>query len=114
MAIGDYTDNIGAIEKDAKNQKADLKLSEQVSGAWRTPITNFQLALQAVYDMTNGLDKVPGSVGNLLSAQDTVKNLARAVTSAGGFQAALSDHMKYQAKLSELVRNAHAVLIKNG
>ena len=31
MAIGDYTQNLGAIEKDAKNQKADLKLSEQVS-----------------------------------------------------------------------------------
>jgi hypothetical protein len=38
MAIGDYTDNIGAIENDAKNQKADLKLSEQVSEAWTQPM----------------------------------------------------------------------------
>jgi hypothetical protein len=114
MAIGDYTHNIGAIGDDAKNQKADLKLSEKVSEDWRTPMTNFQLALQTVYDMTNGLDTVPGNVGNLQSAHDTVKNLARTVTSSGGVQPALSDHMKYQAKLSELVKNAHDLLIKHG
>jgi hypothetical protein len=64
--------------------------------------------------MTNGLDKVPGPVGNLRSAQDTVMNLARTVTNAGGVQRALNDHMKYQGKLAELVRNAHNLLIKNG
>jgi hypothetical protein len=114
MAIGDYTHNIGAIEDDAKNQKADLKLSEKVAEDWRAPMTTFQLALQTVYGMTNGLDKVPGNVGTLQSAQDTVKNLARAVTNSGGVQPALSDHMKYQAKLSELVKNAHDLLIKHG
>ena len=114
MAIGDYTHNIGAIEDDAKNQKADLQLSEEVSEAWRKPMTDLQLALQNAYDMTNGLDKVPGSVGSLQSAQDTVNNLARTVTNSGGVQPALSDHTKYQAKLSELVKNAHDLLIKNG
>ena len=114
MAIGDYTDNITAIDKDAKNQKADLKLSEQVSEAWTKPMTDFHTALATVYDMTNGLDKVPGQVGNLRSAQDTVMNLARTVTNAGGVQPALNDHMKYQAKLAELVKDAHKLLIKNG
>jgi hypothetical protein len=88
MAIGDYTDNIGAIENDAKNQKVDLKLSEQVSEAWTQPMYDFHFALETVLNMTNGLDKVPGQVGNLRSAQDTVMNLARTVTNAGGVQAA--------------------------
>ena len=57
---------------------------------------------------------MPGSVGSLQSAQDTVNNLARAVTNSGGVQPALNDHMKYQAKLVELVTNAHKLLIKNG
>jgi hypothetical protein len=114
MAISDYTDNIGAIEDDAKNQKADLKLSEQVSQAWIKPMNDFHDALKDVYTSTNGLDKVPGSVGSLQSAQATVNNLARAVTSSGGVQAALNDHMKYQAKLVELVTNTHKLLIKNG
>ena len=64
--------------------------------------------------MTNGLDKVPGGVGSLPSAQKTVENLARAVTHSGGVQPALNDHMKYQGKLAELVKNAHKLLIKNG
>src|SRR5258706_11211478 len=114
MAIGDYTDNIGAIEKDAKNQKADLKLSDEASHAWITPMTNFHLALESVFDMTNGLDTIPGHVGNLRSAQETRMNLARTVTDNGGVQPALHDHMKYQAKLAELVQNAHNLLIKNG
>jgi hypothetical protein len=114
MAIGDYTDNLGAIEKDAKNQKADLKLSEKVSEAWITPMTNFHLDLENVFDMTRGLDKVPGDVGGLQSAQDTARNLARAVTASGGVQPALNDHMRYQGKLAELVKNAHDLMIKNG
>jgi hypothetical protein len=114
MAIGDYTHNIGAIEDDAKNQKADLKLSEQVSQAWIKPMNDFHDALNRVNTSTNGLDKVPGDVGTLQSAHDTVNNLARAVTGSGGVQPALNDHMKYQAKLVELVTNAHKLLIKNG
>jgi hypothetical protein len=114
MAISDYTDNIGAIDKDAKNQKADLKLSKEVSDAWIKPMTNFHDALKSVYDMTKGLDKVPGNVGNLQSAQDTVNNLARTVTSFGGVQPALNDHMKYQDKLTKLVKDVHDLMIKNG
>ena len=45
MAIGDYTHNIGAIEGDAKNQKADLKLSEKVAEDWRKPMTDLSTRL---------------------------------------------------------------------
>ena len=114
MAIGDYTQNIGAIEDDAKNQKADLKLSESVSHDWTVPMGAFHDALASVRNKTNGLDKVPGGVGSLRSAQDTVTNLARAVTASGGVQPALDDHMKYQDKLVELVKNVHKLLNKNG
>jgi hypothetical protein len=114
MAIDDYTHNIGTIEGDAKNQKADLKLSEAVSHDWTVPMGAFHDALASVRNKTNGLDKVPGGVGSLQSAQDTVNNLARAVTASGGVQPALDDHMKYQDKLVELVKNVHKLLIKNG
>jgi hypothetical protein len=114
MAIGDYTDNLGAIDKDAKNQKADLKLSEEVSKAWIKPMTDFHSALQTVRTMTNGLDKVPGNVGTLQSALDTVNNLSRTVTSFGGVQPALDDHMKYQDKLAKLVKDVHDLMIKSG
>ena len=114
MAIGDYTDNLGAIDTDAKNQKADLKLSQEVSQAWIKPMTDFHGALKTVRGKTNGLDKVPGDVGGLQSAQDTVKNLARTVTQSGGVRPALDEHMKYQEKLAKLVKDVHDLMIKSG
>ncbi len=59
MAIGDYTHNIGAIEDDAKNQKADLKLSEAVSHDWTVADGRLSCRLGECPDKTNGLDKVP-------------------------------------------------------
>lgn len=113
MAIGDYTSNVQAIEDDEKNEKADLKLSQETSEAWITPMTTFHLALESVRDSTNGLDTM-GSVGDLQSAKDTAENLARAVTKPGGVQPALDDHMKYLGELAKAVKSAHDLLLKSG
>ena len=63
----------------AKNQKAEAfdYSEEKLREAWRKPMTDFELALQNAYDMTNGLDKVPGSVGSLQSARDAVNDLGQ-------------------------------------
>ena len=114
MAIGDYTSNVQAIEDDEKNEKADLKLSQETSEAWITPMTNFHLALESVRDSTNGLDAVPGGIPKLKSAEDTRENLARAVTGFGGVQPALEDHMKYQGELAKAVKSAHDLLLNSG
>ena len=113
MAISDYTDNISAIEKDEKNQKADLKLSEEVSKAYITPINTFHTDFEARRGNMNGLESM-GPVGTLKSANQTAQNLARAVTGYGGVQATTEQHVAYLKKLADAVKSAHDLLIKNG
>jgi hypothetical protein len=114
MAVNDYTGNLDSIEADEKNEKADLKLSQDVSDAYIKAITTSHQEFESIRTSMNGLDKITGNVGTFTSANSAKTALENAVNGFSGVQFTTDQHVTYQRELGKAVKAAHDLLIKSG
>jgi hypothetical protein len=113
MAINDYTANINGIEKDEKNQKDDLKLTQEASKGYIGAMTSFHDDLVSIRKDMNGLDDI-GNVGTLASANRARTALINAVSGLSGAQLTADQHKNYADELVKAVKTAHDQFMKSG